>query len=659
MFANMRRILGLVKAEERNNIITISGVPTPDLIRIINKFTGTTKVTRNILLSASDAEFSFHSFYGVEINYILLKILSLNPSWSIKSAAQKIIEELHTQTWMRCTVGPVKPMIDLSLLRGIKWTLKPHQMEFLKVYGTMLPKYNLNGYFLAAGPGTGKTVTDLAVAACIIPRSLAQVKIIISPKNALKLVWENTIKEVFRKQPTYWVSEEPGAAPLGKEYYVFHYEAMDRALDLAKQLAKKGIKYFIAVDESHNFNDIKSLRTQRLVQLCTLVPKTYQVWASGTPIKAMSDEIIPALLCFDPLFTSAVAQSFARAFSSDKKGAMEIVAHRIGLITFKVPTSVVMPSKPTFIPLPVTFPGADKYTLPVIKDQLKLFYQERIAFHQDRMGTYKAIFTSAVEYHKSTLKTTASQERFNQWIRAFMAIRQASSRGMMVDPAVASFTKAYEDQILAPSLPDDLRKQFIAVRTAVKTLRQKVTGESLGKLGQIRIACINDIALHVDFKSVIDNALSKSIIFSTYTKPLDTAAVVLGKLGYAPVQVYGDTSKDVTRLVDYFTNTPEANPLETTYATLSTAVPVIAANTEILLDFPYRQYILDQTVARVQRMGQKFPTKIFQCKLDTGDVPNISTRNEEILKWSENQVETLMGSDSEVDLTGMEFNTAA
>lgn len=1001
MFSSIRRALGLVKAEEKNQIITVSGIPSSELIRMINKIAGTTKVSRNILINGTDSSLTFHSFYAVEVNFILVKILSLNPSWSIKSAVQKIIAELHAHTWLRSTVGPVTPMVDISLLKNIKWTLKPHQLEFIKVYGTMLPKYNLRGYFLAAAAGTGKalsldtkiripggwklmrdiqvgdtviagdgshtkvtgvypqgtkpayrmtfkdgrtatvckehfwktfyaprgrkiggkqwdvcdteeimrvlklrnrkiyiplmqpedlpvvklpihpwllgyilgngsisngtvkistsdrcvldkismvlpqgvelrhrgdydyhlyygtnkkhpiiealralklmgklsyekfipelyknvsikqrlqliqglmdsdgtsdvngsvsfssssitlakdfreimwslgaickwrvrqtyythrgekragrlsynihlrykypedlfslprkkervsnnnqyadnlklcitsvepigdmemqcisvdhpdklfviddyivthnTLIDLAVAACIIPRSLAQVKIIISPKNALSLVWKKTIEEVFKKTPSCWTSDTSGPAPLGNEYYVFHYEALDRALELAKSLAKRGIKYFVAVDESHNFNEIKSQRTQNLIQLCTLVPDVYQVWASGTPVKAMSSEVIPALMAFDPLFTKPVADTFSRAFNSDKAGAMEIVAHRIGIIMFRVPTSIVMTTKPTFLPLPVTFDGMDKYTLPVIKDQLKQFYAERMAFHKQNMESYKIIFTRGVEQHKLTVNTPAAKQRFNQWVQAVVAIRNASARGLMVDPVVANFAKTYEDQILIPTLQDPLRKQFIAVRTAVKTLRSKVTGESLGKLGQIRIACINDIAQNVDYPKIIDNALSKTILFSTYTKPLDTACALLSKGGYQPVQVYGDTSKDVTKLVDYFTDTPEANPLATTYATLSTAVPVIAANTEILLDFPYRQYIMDQTVARVQRMGQQHPTFIYQCKLDTGEIPNISTRNEEILKWSESQVDTLMSGDMDVDLSGMEF----
>lgn len=42
-------------------------------------------------------------------------------------------------------------------------------------------------------------------------------------------------------------------------------------------------------------------------------------------------------------------------------------------------------------------------------------------------------------------------------------------------------------------------------------------------------------------------------------------------------------------------------------------------------------------------MGQDSQTYVYQCTLDTGDVPNISTRSADILAWSQAQVEAIMG----------------
>lgn len=139
MFNSVRRALGFVKVEESRNVITVSGIPNEVLVRLMNKYTGTTKVTRNILINSSNSSMTFHSFYAVEVNYLLLKIISENPTWAIKNAATKIIDELHRHTWLKSTVGEVRPIVDLSLLKTIKWKLKPHQLEFLKVYGTMVP----------------------------------------------------------------------------------------------------------------------------------------------------------------------------------------------------------------------------------------------------------------------------------------------------------------------------------------------------------------------------------------------------------------------------------------------------------------------------------------------------------------------------------------
>ena len=45
----------------------------------------------------------------------------------------------------------------------------------------MVPKYNLNGYLLAAPPGAGKTINGLALAHCLH----ADTVIVIAPNNAI------------------------------------------------------------------------------------------------------------------------------------------------------------------------------------------------------------------------------------------------------------------------------------------------------------------------------------------------------------------------------------------------------------------------------------------------------------------------------------------
>jgi SNF2 family DNA or RNA helicase len=104
-----------------------------------------------------------------------------------------------------------------------------------------------------------------------------------------------------------------------------------------------------------------------------------------------------------------------------------------------------------------------------------------------------------------------------------------------------------------------------------------------------------------------------------------------------------DVIKSLTSIVHRFEKEKDLNPLVATYASLSTAVPLIMADTMIIINPPFRQYIMDQTVARIHRLGATTQTRIFNILLDTGTEPNISTRTINIMQWSKDQVSAILG----------------
>lgn len=496
---------------------------------------------------------------------------------------------------------------------------------------------------------------DLAIAGCIVPRELAEVKIIISPKNAVGLVWADTVKKIFRKQPTYWTSEQKGNPPLGKEYYIFHYESMDRALLLAKELAKINIRYFVIVDECHNFNNPAAQRTKNLITLCTMVPDTYSVWASGTPIKAMGTEMIPLLLSIDPKFTKDVVPSFKKIFGGDLKAANEMLAHRLGKITFKIGDVQMTANKPIFSKRYIKLADSDKYLTSTVREEMKEFMIERVKMYQKDMSTYRDMFDACLNAYYATLRTREQKKEYNAYLDLVKGMRKTSARGQRPDLQQLAWAKRYEDTKLVPALSNDLKKQFRKSRSVVKALVMKVQGEALGNiLDKRRTECITELALHANIPEIINDAIAKTIVFATRVKPVMTLADALEKRGYEPVRVYADTNKDLTKLITDFTNIPELNPICATFNSLSTAVPVIAANTIVMLDVPPRQFMYDQAVARANRLGQKHQVYVIEIYLDTGNEPNISTRLDEIISWSRDQVAALMGDDF-VDVSDDDF----
>lgn len=64
----------------------------------------------------------------------------------------------------------------------------------------------------------------------------------------------------------------------------------------------------------------------------------------------------------------------------------------------------------------------------------------------------------------------------------------------------------------------------------------------------------------------------------------------------------------------------------------------------------FRDYVLQQTISRISRLGSTTRATIYMLSLDTGDTPNISSRSYDILKWSQSQVSAITGVVSPFDL---------
>ena len=492
---------------------------------------------------------------------------------------------------------------------------------------------------------THNTFMDLALAAVVMPRSIAEIKIIVSPKNAVDLVWAQDMPKYFKDVPTCWTSTSKGPAPTeGVEYYIFHFEALDRAIDLGKELVKLGKKYFVIIDECHNFNNPNAIRTKNLVNMC-IDGQAFSVWASGSPIKAMGTEVIPLLRAIDPKFTPDVEAKFKRAFGGDVEYANDLLYNRIGKISFKIPKTDVIKDKPIVIKRRVKLKDPTPFLTDTVKVEMKDYIEKRLTDLKKDMGKYEEAFDSCLSYVKSKLRTSSQQKEFQKYVEATTLLRKRKVSGFEMSSYLA-FTKDYEKRVLLPLLPQDMRNKFKESRSIVKSLLLKVRGEALGRiLSKRRAECSIELAKHCNLPEIVNEGLGKTLIYSSYTIALNAGDKYMRDKGYTTTRVYGDTAKQVTSLVKEFTNKEEINPLFASYPALSTAVPVIIANQIVMLDLPTRNYIWDQTVSRALRYGQKHPVYVFEVLLDTGDAPNVSTRGDEIISWSREQVSALLGDD--------------
>lgn len=648
MLEKTAKFFGVIRVKETLNQVRITGIDGTVMRKYLAKLFESDLPTKMMFSQTTDTSITIHRFFIPDFVYMLAELRhSKMCGWSGKRTIDSIVSGIMKNTWYSISIGAVKPMVDESRLNILKWTPMVKQMEFLHLYGDKIPRYDLRGYIVAFAPGGGKSFSACVVASCVIPPSIAQVKIIISPKKALHLVWEKTLKAVFKKPPTHWCSDSGTKMPLDNtEYYIFNFEQLDQAIELGKSLLSRGIRYFTIVDESHNFADYRSARTQKLVKLQTLQNNLYFLWISGSPVLKTAAELVSYLKCADPRFDEDAERRFRRIYSAAPGRANAIFNHRLGnMMAFIVPKSAFSTTKPTVKELPVRLPSSvgDKFLMSSVRKEMKAFIVERLKFYQQGIKENRRIVSTWFDYHETRLSTRAEKLAFRDYQKDLKMIMNAPDK--MLTQAMAS-TRTYERTKLMPSIPAIERRKFKGALSAVKNIKLKVRGEALGTiLSKRRAECAAALALYCRPEIILKESLSKTLFFSSSVLPVKVLGKYLEDQGFEPLLVFSDTNKNLTENIERFTTDPNVNPICATMASLSEAVPVTAASTVVLLNRPFRQAVYDQVIARADRLGQEHPVTIIEVTLDTGDEPNVSSTTDDILANVRELINEIVGKD--------------
>jgi SNF2 family DNA or RNA helicase len=648
MFSSIERMFGLISLKQSDSEITINGIPADLIYKDIQKLWLTSRINEYMFTRKGRNDFSFPKFFALEVKYALEKIEDEQKSHTRKKALRTIISLLETETWVAKTSEKVRPILDFSRLSALKWSPQKHQREFLDRYNILVPHYGLNGFMLAADPGTGKTFTGLALAECL----KADVVFIICPKKVVETVWKHTIS-VNHKNPTLWISTE--GTPIGgaqtKKFYIVHYESLGALFEISKK--RRNEKVVIILDEGHNMNEITSLRTNLFVKFCSEFKDRHVLWMSGTPIKAIGSEMIPFLRTIDNMFTPDVESRFLKIFGQKSSRANDILAHRLGLVLHKVPKSVVMKKEPPIQRMiKVTIPRQERFTISTLRKEMQAFMVDRLDYYNGEMRSLERIYQDCVGAHEDTLTTTQQKRDLSTYREYIKRIKSGYDPIAMV--VESKFCNEYELKRIIPSLPQDKRNVFKNARSAIKYVQLKVRGEALGLLSKKRAECHIEMLINGRYKldnveinlyDIIVDAEKKTVIFSSYADVVRRAESFLQKSGLRPTLVYQDTNSRLPQILKEFSDVDAVNPLVATYKSLSEGVPLIEANTMILIDPPFREYIRTQAIARIDRQGQDTQTYVYQLQLDTGSESNVSTRAADILEWCTKQLDSLMGGD--------------
>lgn len=653
MISDIRRLLGSIRVTERNGVIQVTDIPANVMAQDVSRIWKTSRINTYMFKAMGRSHFSFSLFFGIDVVYLLRRVAIDSKSVIARRAAASIADEIDAFLWEKRAdaTGEIRSILDIRKTSLFKKNPLPHQEEFLQQYDEVVPKYELNGYMLAAPPGAGKTLT------CLYTHEARgnDVFIAIVPKNSVNRVWEKALLEEYKKPVTnYWISSDSADPTPDKDAYICHYESLPRLMAIMDKLKRKSVT--IALDESHNFNEIKSQRTENFVEFCQVLGSTDIIWSSGTPLKAMGSEMIPFLSTTDRYFDKDTETRFKKIYGMSVARANDILANRLGIVSYRVEKAKVVTQDPIEETLKISFPGGEKYTLGVIREQMVAYIKERIDHYHELLPEYEKVFYLCVEEAGMSLKRTGPEyqayEAYLKDIRQLKKIRDYQSHAELI-----MRVNQYERNVLMPNMSKDTKKDFERVKSVVKYIPLKVRGEALGNiLGRARVNCHVDMLEHIDFPFIIDGAAKKTLIFTSYVDVVKTSQEILAKLNYKPLAVYGETNKDLNRLVSTFANDEKVNPLVATYQSLSTAVPMIMANVCIILNQPFRAHERDQAVSRIHRLGQDTQVYFISILLDTGDEPNVSTRSNDIMEWSQRQVEEMMGIKSEASVEGWRLN---
>lgn len=632
-----------IHVEERDNIIYVLNVSGEIIKHLIDTTWRHPQLGKYIFTYSGKSFFSFNSFFAPDVVYMIDILLLRNEyGWKTTQVLTTIKDLIYQKTWMAQTLKTYPSLVDLSFLREFKLTPYAKQKSFFASLDKTLSRFSTRGYLLAGVPGSGKTYVGLATSLCLNPTTEYRPTIIISPNPAKELVWGKSIRETLFKRPRkVWVYNTGQDLVNGYDYYVFTPESADEALVLGRIFTKHDIPFFVIVDESQRFNEMTAIRTHRIIELCTLCPSQYFLWLSGSPIKKLGSEMIPFLKAADQKrFDKDTEMRFKRIWGVSAGLASEIFHHRFGEeIAFVISDTDVKKGKPDYKDIPIKLPDAEAkvFLISSIREEMRDYMEKRLMLYESELSRYELIIKKSFSDYEDTLTTDDQKAEWNLY-------KDRYNRDKYDEPNVTTYVKTwcrnYERQNILPTLSASLRVAFPEARSITKTMLARVRGEALGKVvAKRRSECAYLLGKHADLPAIVSGAKAKTLIYASNVLPLEKTRDDFIKDGYHAL--FMTNAAEIAQ----FKTTREINPGLATFSFLSESVPLIEANTLIMLNPPFRQAVWEQTVARVLRIGQTNQVVIRGLLLDTGTEPNISTRGSDIINSCRADLRGLIGED--------------
>ena len=614
---------------------SISNFPIRAFLMRIKRKYNTTRLAHLVqtigisVFNRSKRTIKIHKFFIPELLYLLKSF----------HYPKELISTIEEHTWVGETSGFDTPVIDYNrVLRNMTAKMYPHQEAFIKEYPELKTRSHLRGYLLSFEQGLGKTITALALMEALGKEKI----IIICPKNTVYETWEAHIKKFFKTEQSVYAPYRNQDVNGDYRFYIFNYNAMDKLEDMLIHM--DGSNVGVIVDESHNFLRTSSDRTKMLIAISQQLDNADILLLSGTPLKCAGVELIPLLTVLDPYFDKEAMETFKLSFGLNTNLATDVLNARLMKMMHRVTKDVMdLPDKveTTII---IKMKTGKEYTLSAIQKGLSDFITERRAYHFARMDEYEHDFMEVMRYLESI---PGFYNRKYEWYFKEVTRLHKSGYDPFRDKDIIVEINTYEREVIEPALPSMMLKKFRYCKAAYKYLDLKIRGEALGQfLTRLRIKMTTEMMQAVNLGELVNDAVKKTVIFTSFTDTIEVCYDYLKKNGYDPLAVYGKTANELTDIVKTFQTNPKKNPLVASLKMISTGATLTAASQVIFLNKPWRSIEYAQASDRVHRIGQDTPVDIISLLLDTGDEPNLSTRMEDIINWSNKQYGEIVGVDN-------------
>jgi superfamily II DNA or RNA helicase len=628
---------GKMEIISQGNTYVIKNVKGTDIQQLIGKRLGN-RIANNLFINVTYYRITIDKFFIFELYHAILLANKTNTRRASHIDTQMVdtlLDLIEKDTWMhRLTQSYTPPpILDRSRIqKHLTWVPRDVQVEAMDYYDNSVARMNTRGTVTAIYTGGGKTATAIFLAEAMA----GDILVILCPKVAIDLVWVDTLKDIYKK-PRKIYTPFNGETRKNKDTFVVNYERIHEVQDILKRAGRRRV--FVILDESHNMNTKGTIRSEKYLEMMRTSDNLYGTLLSGTYIKEAPAEALNILIALDPKFTPAVQKRWRKIFHKKLDAATQLLSLRlenVAMVAAKETSDLLDPISAVH---EVKSPRGQRYELQVIEKKVLEYIKIRTDYYKRRAATTEEDIKKLLD----TWKTIAgfSSTEYSRYKASIFTIHRSSSYGDLGE--TMKYTKDIEKQYILPQYKADEKKRIRSLLAEFKYYPLVVVGEALGRIiGRMRIEAAMEVATNFDYTQVIGTAKKKTVIF---TNNIETGELIHEKLkaqGLKPLRLFGK-HKDINLTVRAFGEADSLNPLIASYSLMSTAVPLIMADTAIFNDMPLRPHILEQAQARIWRSGAG--QTYFHYPTLTTEEMNILDRSLDIMSWARKKIQVITGMD--------------